>query len=99
MKVLDANGKEISKGLQVKYRRTHTTGKVDKIIIKGGVVWIRLDSSGLYYRSDYIETFKDKIPLLTSYESKNKGLKSNVFKTRKPVLISDPEDGPGYGGG
>lgn len=98
MEVLDINGKQICRGLRVKYIRTHTTGKVDKILIKEDAAWIKLDSNGLYYRSDYIEVIERYEATIKS-NKKKKGLKLGKFKVRRPTEISDPEDGPGYGGG
>ena len=96
MEVLDVNGKKIKSGLRVKYIGTHTTGKIDKILIKENIAWIKLDSSGLYYRSEYIEVIEDN-EILNPKKKKNS--KSEKFKVRSPTEISDPEDGPGYGGG
>ena len=98
MEVLDINGKQITDGLRVKYIRTHTIGKVDKILIKEDTVWIKLDSSGLYYRSDYIEIIENKGACINSNKNK-KGLKSGKFSVTNPTVISDHADGPGYGGG
>jgi hypothetical protein len=98
MEILDVNGKKISNGLRVKYIRTHTRGKVTNILIKGDIAWIKLDSNGLYYRSEYIEVVEDNKTYI-KLNKKEKGLKSGKFKVRSPTEISDPEDGPGYGGG
>jgi len=97
MEVLDINGKQICKGLRVKYIRTHTAGNVDKILIKEDSAWIKLDSNGLYYKSDYIEIIE--VNRIHIKQNTVKGSKSEKFKVRSPVEISDPEDGPGYGGG
>lgn len=98
MEILDVNGKQISSGLRVKYIRTHTIGKVTNISIKGDIAWIKLDSNGLYYRSDYIEIIEDNEVYIKPNKNKQ-DLKSGKFKVRNPTEISDPEDGPGYGGG
>jgi hypothetical protein len=98
MDVLDVNGKQISNGLQVKYVGTHTVGKVDKILVKEGIAWIKLDSSGLYYRSDYIEVIEGKNALKSDKQNRLK-TKSGEFKVKIPVEISDTTDGPGVGGG
>lgn len=93
--ILDINGKEICPGMSVKYTRTHTVGKVEKILIKDGYAWIKIDSSGLYYRNDYIEIIK--------YKKQDKSIKrrskSDHFNIEIPVEISDITDGPGVGGG
>ncbi len=97
MEVLDANGKQIYKGLRVKYIRTHTIGKVTSILIKEDAAWVKLDSNGLYYKSDYIEVIGGNGTYLKPKKKKN--LKSGEFKVKAPTEISDPADGPGYGGG
>lgn len=98
MKVTDYNGIEISIGLQVKYIGTHTIGKVEKILIKEGLAWIKLDSNGLYYRNDYIEVIEGKKGYIKQ-KSKRLKLKSGHFNIEIPVEISDTTDGPGIGGG
>ncbi len=98
MEVLDVNGKKISNGLQVKYIGTHTLGKVDKILIKEEIAWIKLDSSGLYYRSDYIAVIEGKNAPINPKSNRPKS-KSRQFKVKIPVEISDTNDGPGVGGG
>ena len=98
MEILDINGKQICKGLQVKYIRTHTTGKVTDILLKGGAAWIKLDSNGLYYRNDYIEVVENNGDYIKPNKSK-KGLKSGKFDIINLTEISDHADGPGYGGG
>lgn len=98
MDVLDVNGKQISNGLQVKYVGTHTVGKVDKILVKEEIAWIKLDSSGLYYRSDYIEVVEGNNALKSDKPNRLK-MKSGEFKVKIPVEISETTDGPGVGGG
>ncbi len=96
MEILDINGKQIHNDLQVKYIRTHTTGNVIDILVKEDTVWIKLDSSGLYYRSDYIEIIEKAY--IKPDKKKNK-LSSGKFDVANPAMISDHADGPGYGGG
>lgn len=98
MEILDINGKQIRRHLQVRYIRTHTTGKVTDIIIKEDSVWIKLDSSGLYYRNDYIEIIEGNEAYIKSNKNK-KRLKSGKFGVVNSTIISDHADGPGYGGG
>ncbi len=97
MEILDINGKQICKDLQVKYIRTHTTGKVTDILVKEDTVWIKLDSSGLYYRIDYIEVIENNEIYIKPKTKKR--LKSGKFGVTNPAVISDHADGPGYGGG
>ncbi len=98
MEVLDINGKQICSGLQVKYIRTHTTGKVTDILIKEDTAWVKLDSNGLYYRIDYIEVIENKEAYIKQ-NKKKKSLKPGKFGVTNQPVISDHADGPGYGGG
>lgn len=97
MEALDSRGNKISEGLRVKYNGTHTIGKIDKIISKNGVFWIKIDTTNLYYRSDYVEIVEGK----EDYERSNKKhkIKKAGFEVEIPVVISDATDGPGVGGG
>ncbi|HEX3013510.1 MAG TPA: DUF2098 family protein [Methanobacterium sp.] len=97
MEILDINGKQIHRDLQVKYIRTHTTGKVTDILVKEDTVWIKLDSNGLYYRSDYIEVIENNEIYIKPKTKKR--LKAGKFGVANPAVISDHADGPGYGGG
>lgn len=98
MNVLDVNGNKICKGMDVKYTGTHTIGKVDEILIRDEMVWIKLDSSSLYYRSDYIEVVED-IKVYRHNKAKREKSESEKFDIEIPVEISDTTDGPGIGGG
>ncbi|MGZ7160281.1 MAG: DUF2098 family protein [Methanobacterium sp.] len=99
MKVTDFNGIEISRGIRVKYIGTHTIGKVEKIIKSEGLTWIKLDSNGLLYRSDYIEVIEGKRGYIKPKKSKRSKIKSKHFNIEIPVEISETSDGPGIGGG
>jgi len=99
METLDSNGKQISPGLMVKYTRTHTVGKVDKIKSENGSVWIKIDKSGLYYRSEYIEVVEGKDAYINQKKLNKSKNKPNKFDIEIPVEISDTTDGPGVGGG
>ncbi len=98
MEIRDITGKQICCGLHVKYIRTHTTGKVNDILVKEDTVWIKLDSSGLYYRVDYIEVIENNDAYI-KLNKKKKRVKSEKFGVTNPAVISDHADGPGYGGG
>ena len=98
MEVLDIHGKPIYRNMQVKYVRTHTTGNVSDILVKEDVAWIKFDSNGLYYRSDYIEVIEN-IEVYINPNKKKKRLKYGKFGVANPTVISDHADGPGYGGG
>ncbi len=87
----------------VRYIGTLTVGKVDKIYYDNCQSWIRMDSSGLLYRSDYLEVLaEDEIPPIKHVVKKSikeKLLCSKGLKKVAPTQISDHNDGPGYGGG
>lgn len=97
MEALDSRGQKISKGLKVKYTRTHTIGKIEKIISKNGAFWIKIDTTRLYYRSDYVEIIEGKEDYVKL--SKKQKIKKTGFEVEIPVVISDTNDGPGIGGG
>ncbi len=42
-------------GSYARYVRTGTVGKVVDVRERDGVRWFKLDSTGLYYREDYLE--------------------------------------------
>lgn len=99
MEALDSNGKQISQGTIVKYVRTHTTGKVDNLKSENGAIWVKIDTSGLYYKSKYIEVVESK----NTHKDRNKPQRERnnqkKFNIEIPVVISDTTDGPGVGGG
>ncbi|NYB52017.1 MAG: DUF2098 family protein [Methanobacteriaceae archaeon] len=102
MDAKDLREKIIEKGSIVRYIGTNTIGKADKILEKDSQIWIRIDSSGLFYRSDYLELLKEEeLPQKKSFQKsiKEKVLISKNLKRVAPTQISDHGDGPGYGGG
>jgi hypothetical protein len=103
MEARDFRDRIIEIGAVVRYIGTLTIGKVDKISTKNCQTWIRMDSSGLFYRSDYLEILdEDEIPLRKSEVKtslKEKVLLSKGLKKIASTEISDHNDGPGYGGG
>ncbi len=99
METFDSNGKQISQGKMVKYTRTHTIGKVDKIKSENGAFWVKIDTSGLYYRIEYIEVIEGNDAYITRNKSKKPKNKFERFNIEIPVEISDTNDGPGVGGG
>jgi hypothetical protein len=104
LKISDFRGRKIGEGTTVKYLRTRTTGKVDKICIREGQGWARLDSTGLYYRADFLEVTKPvEIKNKDSNSPKDKIIQK-IARSRSsgkgsPIEISDHPDGAGYGGG
>lgn len=45
----------MDKGEIVKYSPTSTVGKVEDVREEDGVVWVKLDKTGLYYRASLLE--------------------------------------------
>jgi hypothetical protein len=101
MEIKDYQGKEISEGTTLKYLGTRTSGKADKIITRKNNTWIRLDTTGLYYRLDYLMVIPpEEDKKRTSRKSpKNKLLKNLEQISHKNYEISSDSDGPGVGGG
>lgn len=105
MDILDINGRKIIKGTTLKYLRTRTIGKAEDIRFDCGEAWIRLDSTGLYYLSEYLRVIEplEKIKKRKKSTPKEKFI-LNISKSKKQNkstsnVISDYPDGPGYGGG
>lgn len=101
MGVEDYRGKKIRKGTTLRYLGTRTKGKADKICIKENNTWIRLDTTGLYYRLDYLMVIKpDKKKIRTIKKSQKEKIVQKLKKTNyKNYEISSQTDGPGVGGG
>lgn len=51
----------------VKYLATSTVGKVEDIVEKDGVVWYKLDYTGLYYREDSLVPVNESEYKATSF--------------------------------
>lgn len=86
----------------MQYIGTRTRGIVDKIATKNSKAWIRIDSTGLFYRSDYLLLLDSEEKPFKKSEMmsiKDKVLQSKNFRNIAPTEISDHNDGPGYGGG
>lgn len=101
MEITDHLGNKISEGTTLKYLGTRTKGKADKICLKENYTWIRLDTTGLYYRLDFlmvVEPEEDK-NRTTRKSSKEKILQKLQNTTHKNYEISSDSDGPGVGGG
>ncbi|MDO5835156.1 MAG: DUF2098 family protein [Methanobacterium sp.] len=105
MEAKDCRNRIIKIGSTVRYIGTRTVGVAAEIQVHQLLTWIKLDSSGLLYRSDYLELV-DNLPLKRKLVAKNhnESYKERIFSSRmfnKPAAtqISDHTDGPGYGGG
>jgi hypothetical protein len=103
-KPLDCHGKPLSVGNEVLYLGTHTFGRIEEISITDGVNWVKIDTTGLYYRSEYLELIKSPKSTNQKAISKNepiiqKIIRSKQTKHTQEAKISDHPDGPGYGGG
>ncbi len=101
MEIKDHRGNKIREGTTLKYLGTRTKGKADRICFKEDNTWIRLDTTGLYYRLDYLTVVKpDVIKNKTSRKSsKDKILQKLQLTSHKNYEISSDSDGPGVGGG
>jgi hypothetical protein len=103
-KTLDFYGNPLYVGNEVLYIGTHTYGRVEKISVTNGVNWVKIDTTGLYYRSEYLELTKLKKSALEKRITKKKQIiqklsrSKQINQTQEPK-ISDHPDGPGYGGG
>ncbi len=98
----DYRNRIIEHGSFVQYIGTRTRGLVDKIFTKDTNTWIRIDSTGLFYRSDYIVLLdpEEQPPEKTDMMGiREKVMHSQKIRKIAPTEISDHTDGPGYGGG
>jgi hypothetical protein len=92
------------KGTNVRYIGTETTGKVVDLSIQNNVGWAKIDKTGLYYRTDYLEVIKPKIKIKKLCVSKKEKYeqrlpKLNDLKKATATEISEHSDSAGYGGG
>lgn len=99
MEAKDLRQRSIKKGARVKYLGTRTTGRVQQIMVEGEHVWIKMDSTGLLYRSDYLLLVDSDLDLKKNDRKLNTQEKIEKLKRIAPTEISDHGDGPGYGGG
>lgn len=101
MKITDHRGNKISEGTTLKYQGTRTKGKADKICFREKKTWIRLDTTGLYYRLDYLTVVEpEENKSKTSRKSSKEKILQKLKKTsHKSYEISSDSDGPGVGGG
>lgn len=101
METLDYQGQKIAIGTTLKYLGSRTTGKADHICYKEDNTWIRLDSTGLYYRLDYLKviTPEETEECASEKSKKEKIIQRLKITNYKNDEISSQTDGPGYGGG
>ena len=99
MEAKDFRQRIIKLGSNVKYLGTRTTGRVQQITVKGEHAWIKMDSTGLFYRSDYLILIDGDMDLNKKSKELTPGEKVKKLKRISPTEISDHGDGPGYGGG
>lgn len=83
MEVLDACGKEITKGSYVIYGGTGTIGKVVDVKTEDKDTWAKVDSTELWYNSNYLQTV-DKTEA-KKVERKAEDIKEKVKKRGKLV--------------
>lgn len=100
MDITDHQGKKITEGVTLKYLGTRTKGKADKICFRKNKTWIRLDTTGLYYRLDYLMVITPEKKKKTRKTSKKEKILKELHQTyHKNYEISRDSDGPGVGGG
>ena len=102
LEVRDHLGQEIREGTTLKYLGTRTQGKVEKICKKENNTWIKLDTTGLYYRLDYLMVIDPEVNphKKTTRKSQKEKIIQKLKKTyNKNYEISSESDGPGVGGG
>ncbi len=101
MDLKDSNGQKITEGTTLKYLGTSTKGKADKICSIENNTWIRLDSTGLYYRLDYLMVIEEEENKRRTFKKSNKEkiLQKLKSTSHKNYEISSDSDGPGVGGG
>jgi hypothetical protein len=99
MEAKDFRQRIIKEGSYIKYLGTRTTGRVQQIKMKGDHAWIKMDSTGLFYRSDYLILMDEDLDLKNNDRELNPHEKIKKIKRILPTEISDHGDGPGYGGG
>jgi hypothetical protein len=100
MDITDHRGNKITEGTTLKYLGTRTKGKADKICLRENKTWIRLDTTGLYYRLDYLMVIKPEKKRKSIRKSKKEKILQELHQTsHKNYEISSDSDGPGVGGG
>jgi len=101
MDITDHRGNKISEGTTLKYLGTRTKGKADKICFKESNTWIRPDTTGLYYRLDYLMVIKpEKEKKRANRKSKKEKILQELHQTsHHNYEISRDSDGAGVGGG
>jgi hypothetical protein len=96
----DYRNRIIEHGAFVQYVGTRTRGVVDKISTKNSKTWIRIDSTGLFYRSlVLLDPEEQPLKKTETTSIREKVMHSKKIRKIAPTEISDHNDGPGYGGG
>ena len=58
--VFDARDKELAIGNHVRYVDTGTIGEVVDVKTENGIDWVKIDKTGLWYRSKLVELLDEK---------------------------------------
>ncbi|MCC6013277.1 MAG: DUF2098 domain-containing protein [Candidatus Verstraetearchaeota archaeon] len=74
----------LREGSLVVYKRTGTIGKILEIVEIAGKKWVKLDSTGLLYDIDFIETLEEKIK-----EETEEKVSEKAKKEKKTIEIRD----------
>jgi hypothetical protein len=85
-------------GDYLKYIPTSTVGKVTDVREKDGIVWVKLDNTGLYYDSSYLEaadpseykevSFKERELSASGHEGAEAAIE-NIQRVEEEVDIRD----------
>lgn len=92
----------MDKGDVVKYSPTSTVGKIEDIKEEGGKVWIKLDTSGLYYAAHTIQPADPSEYRTTSFKerkAKEYGSTKNIEDLEKMEREVDISEMMPSGGG
>jgi len=84
MESLDSCGKPIEKGAYVLYTKTGTIGKVTDIKTENEEAWAKIDSTNLWYNSQFIQAIDKKEE--GKIESRKEDAMDRVKKIKKGTL-------------
>jgi len=91
----------LEKGDLLKYIQTSSVGKVEDIVEKDGVTWVKLDYTGLYYDSRYLVPADPSEYIEVSFKERSsfeRGMKSIEDIKRETQEVDISEMMPSGGG-
>lgn len=80
----------LREGASVIYKRTGTTGRVVELKEMEGKVWAKLDSTGLFYNEDFLETVEESVVEEPRQEMR-KEVEKEKLKEEKKEKTETPE--------